>query len=418
MGPVSWLARSVLDGSDRVAWIHSSILESRVVASSSASPRSDSSRVMTPSTESAVDAFLRSCCARDFGTLAVTLAFAVVGCHRASNPSTMLDQSTPTKTMARVSVASASGPVASASTESGKLEWGSAREANGIPRAVVGRYNYCIDFGPYGFQVDAVNGARIIEFSFEGRSVVIPAEESPESYGSTFWLSPQSDWNWPPPLELDAAEWAVNIDGDQLILESRIIEKLLLRVEQRIRADRKHEAIKFEYEIYNTSKVPRRAAGWQNSRVRPLGLTFFPADTPSMPSKKFEALMIEPKDGVSWLAHEPKVSPESRKLFANGHEGWLAHLDGDLLFVKVFPDILPSQQAPEEGEIDVYVHKSGRFVEMEQQGPYEEIAPGRSSTWTVYWLVRRVPKGVPLEAGSDKLVQFARQIAQGVRADR
>ena len=70
----------------------------------------------------------------------------------------------------------------------------------------------------------------------------------------------------------------------------------------------------------------------------------------------------------------------------------MAQTDADLLFVKVFPDIPREAQAPEEGEIVIYVHNSGRFVEMEQQGAYTELLPGNWLTWPVYFAVQRIPE--------------------------
>lgn len=337
-------------------------------------------------------------------TLLATSLSLLLGCGRVVNPATALDESTPPSGPAPVLIESVPPQQMTPSAES-----------EGTPRAVVSRYNYRIDFGPYGFEVDASNGARIVEFSLDGRNVLASVKDSPESYGSTFWLSPQSDWKWPPPLELDASAWSAKVEKDTLELSAETVAKFNLDVVQRIHADRRRGAIVIEYEMTNRGGTPRGVAGWQNSRVRPNGITFYPADEPSRTSKEFEALILEPANGVTWFKHAPEAFSESKKLFADGREGWLAHLDGELLFLKVFPDVPPERQAPNEGEIDIYVSNGGRFVEVEQQGPYELIPPGKSSTWTVHWLARRVPPGVPLEVGSVELVEFARQVAAEVR---
>ena len=98
--------------------------------------------------------------------------------------------------------------------------------AEGVPHPVVRRQNYRVEFGPYAFEVDPVDGARIVAFALDGRSVVVPREESPEAYGSSFWTSPQSDWVWPPPLELDRRAWKVSVVGSALVLRSEINQKL------------------------------------------------------------------------------------------------------------------------------------------------------------------------------------------------
>jgi hypothetical protein len=277
--------------------------------------------------------------------------------------------------------------------------------APGVPQRVVSRYNFRIEFGPYALEVDPEDGARIVEFSLDGRSVVVPRQESPEAYGSSFWPSPQSDWGWPPPLELDRRAWRATVDGPALVLQSLTNQKLGLSAEQRIMAQPERGSVVIEYTLHNRGQAPRRVAPWQNTRVRPQGLTFYPSNRPAY---AYSSLTLEPVDGVVWFQHQPAKFTESQKLLADGTEGWVAHVDADLVFVKVFPDVPPEAQAPQEGEIVIYVHSSGRFVEVEQQGPYVELEPGAASTWTVHWLVRRLPPEIVAEPGSARLLQFVR----------
>jgi hypothetical protein len=65
-----------------------------------------------------------------------------------------------------------------------------------------------------------------------------------------------------------------------------------------------------------------------------------------------------------------------------------------------FPKVPRARQAPTEAEIELYVDRTGLFVEVEQQGAYETIAPGGVSTpWTVWFQVHALPGGVPAERG-------------------
>jgi hypothetical protein len=281
-----------------------------------------------------------------------------------------------------------------------------------VVQRVVRRHNYEIVFGPYAIEVDPADGGRIVAFSLDGRSVVLPRDESPEAYGSSFWPSPQNDWGWPPPPALDKWEWTVALDGNALVLESRVDEKLGLSARQRIAADVARGAVDIAFTLVNHGSAPRRVAPWQNTRVRPGGITFYPSAEPTLPSS---SLKLAPVDGVVWFAHEPATMKESGKSFGDGAEGWLAHVDGDLVFVKVFPEVPREAQAPGEAEIELYTHESGRFVEMEQQGAYGEIAPGASSTWSVRWLVRRLPRDVTAQPRSARLVAFVRGLVASVR---
>jgi hypothetical protein len=279
-------------------------------------------------------------------------------------------------------------------------------------RSVVRGKNYGLEFGPYAVEVDPTDGGRIVAFSLAGRNVILSHEESPDAYGSSFWPSPQSDWSWPPPPALDKGEWKTTLEDGALVFDSKVDDKLGLSVRQRITADSASGALDIEYTLSNRGGTARRVAAWQNTRVRPGGVTLYPSATATFPQS---TLKLVPQDGIVWYVHVPSEVRASGKSFGDGLEGWLAQVDGDLVFVKVFPDVPPAAQAPGEGEIEIYVHESGRFVEMEQQGPYVEIAPGGSSTWKVRWLVRQLPREVIAEGRGRRLADFIRGLVAGSR---
>jgi len=283
---------------------------------------------------------------------------------------------------------------------------------DGVPKPVMRQENYRIEAGAYALEVSPSTGANIVEFSLDGRNVLASREDSPNAFGSTFYPSPQSDWQWPPPPEWDALPWTVAVHGRRLDLKSRAIEKTGLGATQSISLDGAKGAARIDYRIINHGSTPHRVAPWQNTRVRPKGLTFFPCSRPVLPQS---SLKLEPNDGVIWFQHDPADFAESKKLFADGNEGWLAQVDGDLMFVKVFPDVPPEQQAPGEAEIEIYVDRAGRFVEVEQQGPYVEYGDGHSSTWTVQWVVRKLPSDIHALPERKGLVSFARELAASVR---
>lgn len=276
------------------------------------------------------------------------------------------------------------------------------------PHTVVRAHDYALDSGPYSIELDAADGGRIVAFTLDGQNVLAMREESPEAYGSSFWPSPQSDWGWPPPIEIDKRPWHVSMLDDALELASETNPALGLSVKQRVTLDGALGMASIAYTLENHGSAARKVAPWQNSRTRPRGLTFYPSSTPTTPDSE---LKLAPKDGIVWFLHDPDAVKKGVKSFGDGQEGWLAHVAGDLLFVKVFPDVPPSGAAPKEGEIELYVDGAGRFVEVEQQGPYVEIPPGGSSTWTVRWLLERLPKTIAVNAGNTELVAHARALA-------
>lgn len=277
-----------------------------------------------------------------------------------------------------------------------------------VPYAITRRQNYRIEFAPYAFEIDPTGGAVILEFSLNGRSIIVPAKESPSAYGSSIWSSPQSDWGWPPPPELDALPWSAKIEGSALVLESGVSQALGLQVRQRIQAEPGTQSLLIDYEFINRGKASRKISPWQNTRVRPFGLTFYPASRPSYDYPE-NTLTIAPVSGISWFHHEPAaIGKDSKKSFADGEEGWMAHLDDRLLFIKQFEPSAVSEQAPKEGEVVLYVDGRAKFVEMEQQGSFAEIAPGASRHWKVRWVLRQLPDGMKAEKGNAKLVKFVR----------
>jgi hypothetical protein len=281
---------------------------------------------------------------------------------------------------------------------------------------VLRREHYRIELGPYALEIDAEDGARVVRFSLDGQNALVEREQSPEAYGSSFWPSPQSDWQWPPPFEFALLPWHATVsEAGELVLRSGTNQKLGLAAEQRVFAEPEHDCFAFVYTLVNRGTAPRKVAPWQNSRVRPGGLTFYPSAERTLPQSTLE---LAPNDGIVWFLHDPATMKRSGKAFGDASEGWLAQVDGRLLFLKLFPDVPKERQAPGEAEIEIYVHETGRFVEMEQQGAYAELAPGSTSSWTVRWLLRRLPDGLEAKPGSVELVRFVRGVIAEVRASR
>lgn len=247
--------------------------------------------------------------------------------------------------------------------------------------------HYVFRTGPDELIVDAEDGGRIVSFSRDGRELLTRARASP-AYGSSFWPSPQRAWGWPPPAELDREPWQARLDGERLWLESRVNAALGLFARQCVSVDAETGVVTFVYELHNVKSEPIHVAPWQNTRVPPGGLTLFACETSPLPQS---TLAIDRADGMAWFAHDPGRHGHDGKAFLSSSEGWLAHLRHNLALVKSFPRVSNEQAAPDESEVEIYVDGAGQFVEVEQQGPYEEIAPGAHSSWTVHWLLVDVP---------------------------
>jgi hypothetical protein len=267
---------------------------------------------------------------------------------------------------------------------------------------------FSFQLGDVLFAVDAQKGGRIVTFSLGGRNILTGPAVDPGNYGSTFWSSPQSDWGWPPSPEIDSAPYCARVDGATLILQGSPAPGLGLGVEKSFSADRRTGTVTVKYTLKNHGQQTRRAAPWEISRVAAGGLTFFPMGEGELRKGMQDLLVPALRDGVAWFAYDAAAISADQKLFADGREGWIAHVDGDLLLVKAFADTTPAQAAPGEGEIEIYANAAHTYVEVENQGAYVTLAPGEASTWTVRWMLRKV--AAPAKAGSSELLALVRSL--------
>ena len=80
--------------------------------------------------------------------------------------------------------------------------WGLASSAMAKDIKDVGESKYELSVGDLSMVVDAAHGGKVLSFKHKDKEV-ISQSRWPESFGSTFWTSPQKEWNWPPVPEYD-----------------------------------------------------------------------------------------------------------------------------------------------------------------------------------------------------------------------
>jgi hypothetical protein len=128
--------------------------------------------------------------------------------------------------------------------------------------------------GESRMRINAAQGAWIVEFSLNGKNVLVG---SGLQIGSTFWPSPQSLWNWPPPAEIDSEPYAVTHRGGEFIFDGPRCSSLGLRVRKIFSVDTTGGAVDIRYGICNIGDSPMNVAHWEVTRVHG-GLTFYSAD--------------------------------------------------------------------------------------------------------------------------------------------
>jgi hypothetical protein len=258
------------------------------------------------------------------------------------------------------------------------------------------------------FSADA-SSVYITGLEFGGVNLLTESSVNPTNFGSIFWTEPQT-WDWP--TALDAAQYDASVEAASytIIFTSSATEIAdgKVSIEKRFSGDASANAIVLEYTITNEGSAAIGVAPWEISRVRSSGFSFYPAGSETTQ----EEMPMTEQDGVYWLDYDNAgIDGAGLKNIGDGSEGWLAHVDDGVLYVKLFDDITAAQKAPNEGEIEIYADGDRAYVELEQQGAYEQLGPGETSTpWRVRWFVRAVPADVTVELGSAALVQVVRDL--------
>jgi hypothetical protein len=256
---------------------------------------------------------------------------------------------------------------------------------------------------------------RITQLAVGGQNRLTTSSVNSMNYGSSFWTAPQSVWNWPPPFDAEdettpRTDYMHEIDGNAVVFTAPSTTQGTdsASITKRFTADAARDLFVLEFTITNEGSASFSAAPWQISRVVPQGFTFYPTGSGETQAQ----IPTSDIDGVTWIDYSDSIDAGSKNI-ADGAEGWLAHVDDGLLFLKVFPEITQAMAAPGEGEVEIYVDAA--YVELEPQGPYAAIAAGATSEpWQVLWLVRPVPADVDVSLGSASLVEWVRSLVAGL----
>ena len=238
---------------------------------------------------------------------------------------------------------------------------------------------YSISNGDVTMTVDAARGAKILSFQYKDKEV-LSQNQRPNAFGSTFWTSPQVEWNWPPVPEYDSRPYTAAQRDGALILTGQTSEKFKYHITKEFRTDPADGAIVVTYSITNDAAVERKVAPWEISRVGNRGVIFFDAPSESITPQGLMPFSFE--YGATW--YECDEARANRKINADG-TGWYAYANDGLLFIKRFPDLGPTCPAPKEAEIQVYVNAGKTYIELEAQGRYTSLKPGESVSWTSRW---------------------------------
>lgn len=262
---------------------------------------------------------------------------------------------------------------------------------------------WSLSFGGVVLEVDAIKGASVTTFSLGGHNVLAD--------GSHFRPSPQKTWNWPPPAEIAQSAYTAGMSGNVIAMDGQTNAMWGVKAKKRFWANSVHQVVSIEYTLTNTSSASASWGPWEVSRVNATGLTFFPEGSAiaAKPASFGQLLALQSSGGVSWLDYKSANYTAGNYIVAHdGLEGWSAHAEAGVVFIKSVPDILPAQIPPEEGEVQLWTDNTHTALEMENEGAYVALGAGNSLVWTMRWYLRAIPSDAAVSVGSAKLLDFVR----------
>ncbi|MBC7891336.1 MAG: DUF4380 domain-containing protein [Sphingobacteriaceae bacterium] len=267
---------------------------------------------------------------------------------------------------------------------------------------------YEFQFAGLRLSVDAFDGGKIASFQLDGREVLTPRSVDSLTYGSTFWVAPQT-WGWPPPLQMDGFLMETRWEGDHLWLTGPVIPKIGVFLTKEIWLNPVDSSVYLACTYRNSSPNPVPVAGWEISRSPKGGLAFLPGGEIQKKNGLTE-LSLQKIDGMYWLDIPDRRYTRSGKVWIDGHGGWMAYAHTGLLLVKRFKDLPPAEAYPGESDTEIYVDDDKPYLELEETGRWQTLEPGDSLRFEVSWRVAPIPPTVLVQPGSAELLRMAEKL--------
>lgn len=262
------------------------------------------------------------------------------------------------------------------------------------------------------------DGGRLARLRFQGVDMVLPPERVPGFYGDTFWPSPQSRFDWPPPPVLDAEPYEVLAESArEVILRSAPDPDSGLQVAKRFTLA--EDGMAMEFTMTNTWTRSQSVAPWQVTRAIREGLLVWASGEPFADDDRIQKQREDPgcwflhagapadfhgyasAGGHAWI-HVPSV-PRTSKFFTDAR-GWAAHVHHGTVFLRIFPDLALDQVAPRQGELELFFGLERDYIEIENQGAYQVLDPGASLRYAVEWRFGPVDPDIPTDRITPELL--------------
>jgi hypothetical protein len=272
--------------------------------------------------------------------------------------------------------------------------------------------SFLLSVGDVYFQVNPDHGARIESYKL-GETEFLFLERltgAEDMYGSTSWLSPQSLWGWPPQTEIDKEPYVGGISGNNIILTSEIAtanNNFKFQIRKKFSADLQDSSVTVNYTVINKTTSTKSFASWEIMRVPSGGLSFFPVNG-EVTGKLAPMFIIE--NDIAWWDFD-STRNIFEKAFADGREGWLAHIDNNrLIHIKKFTDAASNFPSNTEKEIEYWAESGRNYTEIEKHTDYRSIPAGDSTTLAIKWYLRKLPDHIGVSSGNPEIIEYVNSI--------
>ncbi len=261
-------------------------------------------------------------------------------------------------------------------------------------------------------------GGRLDWLRYRGVDLVLPPGRVPGFHGETFWPSPQSLWDWPPPTVLDEGPYEVRAESAEAIgMRSGADPTAGVRVEKQYRL--LPHGMDVTFTVTNTWPHAHALAPWQVTRAPRAGVLVWAAGDPFTDEDR---LVKQREDPGCWYVHArgdaafPGLATRDGvaavvvgdvdrtcKLFADAR-GWVAHVHHGTVLLRVFPDLTPAQAAPRQAELELFFSPERDYLEVENQGAHRMLAPGAARVYPVQVRFATLDPDVPTDRVTPALV--------------
>ncbi|MFO7368955.1 MAG: hypothetical protein R6X09_01655 [Bacteroidales bacterium] len=272
---------------------------------------------------------------------------------------------------------------------------------------------YSLTFAGQTFEVNAEKGARVSTFSIGDSNIIKQINGfDANSWGSVVWPAPQSEFNWPPPRLINNGVYSASIDGNVMTFASQTDKdgkNNQMQVIKSFWVNESDTSFSVKYSLINKGTSPIKKAIWEIARVPLNGISFWP--TGSAGTWGALASSVQTSGDYSWI----NISKEPRrrlKFFADGAQGWFAHIDeSNRLFVKTFEDVDSADFADGEGEIELWIAEN--FIELENLGVARTLNTDDALHYEAKWILRQLPDWVKPSIGDEVLIDFVKWAITG-----